>query len=147
MNLIEKLKNAPKGTKLYSPIFGEVEFEKIVDDCIFVVIKDEDESSYRYGYGFYSDGKYNHNGECVLFPSKENRDWNNFSILEKGHRVMCSDPGTGWILGEYINNNTVHIRYYSDGTRMLYSFKYIVPIENFDFNAESLDDNISRSII
>jgi hypothetical protein len=28
MNLIEKLKNAPKGTKLYTSIFGEVKFEK-----------------------------------------------------------------------------------------------------------------------
>lgn len=146
MNLIEKLKNAPKGTKLYSLIFGEVKFEKIVDDCIFVVVKNKD-GSCKSRYSFYSDGKYNHNGECVLFPSKENRDWNKFSILEKGHRVMCSDSYNGWRLGEYVDNNTINAGYYSDGTRMLYRFKYIVPIENFNFNAENLDDNRKYSMV
>ena len=29
LNLVEILKDCPKGTKLYSPIFGEVELDKI----------------------------------------------------------------------------------------------------------------------
>ena len=29
INVAEKLKNCPKGTKLYSPLFGEVEFLRI----------------------------------------------------------------------------------------------------------------------
>ena len=29
LNLVEILKDCPEGTKLYSPVFGEVEFESI----------------------------------------------------------------------------------------------------------------------
>ena len=32
LNLVEILKDCPKGTKLYSPIFGEVKFEEINDN-------------------------------------------------------------------------------------------------------------------
>lgn len=144
MNLIEKLKNAPKGTKLYTSIFGEVEFEKIVDNRISVILKSE---TTLCRFVFSADGKYSDAGECVLFPSKENRDWNKFSILEKGHRVMCSDSYNGWRLGEYVDGNTINAGYYSDGTRMLYRFKYIVPIENFNFNAKNLDDNRKYSMV
>ena len=76
LNLLEILKDCPKGTKLYSPIFGEVELDKIdihSDPPIRVLCK--------YGKdGFSKDGRIcpAYNGECVLFPSKEQRDWSKF---------------------------------------------------------------------
>ena len=76
LNLVEILKDCPKGTKLYSPIFGEVELDKIYihsDPPIRVLCK--------YGKdGFSKDGRIcpAYNGECVLFPSKEQRDWSKF---------------------------------------------------------------------
>ena len=76
LNLVEILKDCPKGTKLYSPIFGEVELDKIdihSDPPIRVLCK--------YGKdGFSKDGRIcpAYNGECVLFPSKEQRDWSKF---------------------------------------------------------------------
>ena len=78
LNLIEILKDCPKGTKLYSPIFGEVELDKIdihSDPPIRVLCK--------YGKdGFSKDGRIcpAYNGECVLFPSKEQRDWSKFNV-------------------------------------------------------------------
>lgn len=36
MNIAEILKNVPKGTKLYSPAFGEVIFKKVIGDNILV---------------------------------------------------------------------------------------------------------------
>ena len=78
LNLVEILKDCPKGTKLYSPIFGEVELDKIdihSDHPIRVLCK--------YGKdGFSKDGRIcpAYNGECVLFPSKEQRDWSKFKI-------------------------------------------------------------------
>ena len=75
MNIAEILKNVPKGTKLYSPAFGDVIFEEIRQDYIRVRtnnIKRE----------FYSDGRYYANGECMLFPSRENRDWATFSKFD-----------------------------------------------------------------
>ena len=75
MNIAEILKNVPKGTKLYSPIFGDVIFEDIRHDFIRVrnnlIIRD-----------FHPDGRYYANGECMLFPSRENRDWNTFKKFD-----------------------------------------------------------------
>ena len=83
MNIAEKLENAPKGTKLYSPIFGEVELYEV--NSIFIDVKHDDLIA-----KFYSDGKYTKNGECMLFPSRENRDWDNFYIcpFKKGDFIV-----------------------------------------------------------
>lgn len=34
MNIAEILKDAPKGTKLFSPLFGEVKLESVSDDLL-----------------------------------------------------------------------------------------------------------------
>lgn len=77
INLCEILKDCPKGTKLYSPVIGEVIFEDINYN-----------SSYPIGVSnafenleLTKDGKYLNepDGECILFPSKDQRDWSKFS--------------------------------------------------------------------
>lgn len=75
-NIAEILKNCPKGTKLYSSIFGEVELDEVTDS-IFVR-----HALNKTLIAFYTDGKYHSNGECILFPSKENRDWNKFKAFK-----------------------------------------------------------------
>ncbi len=47
MNIAEILKNAPKGTKLYSPLFGEVKLESVSDDIIEVRIEGEVSTFYK----------------------------------------------------------------------------------------------------
>lgn len=73
MNIAEILKNCPAGTKLYSPIFGETTLIYVNNN----VIKCNTSDGCRI---FYSEGKYSQDGECVLFPSKEQRDWSKFQI-------------------------------------------------------------------
>ena len=73
INIAEILKDCPKGTKLYSPICGECRLIKIYDGLGFDVINDTDDV-----FNFSYDGRYNLNGECCIFPSKDNRDWNTF---------------------------------------------------------------------
>jgi hypothetical protein len=46
MSLIEILKNCPKGMKLYSPIFGEVEFKEISVVTGDIVCKFDDPDPY-----------------------------------------------------------------------------------------------------
>ena len=81
LNLIEILKDCPQGTKLYSTVFGDVEFDRIdtiLSHPIVVRIgRIEDDHTET----FAADGRlYSyHNGECVLFPSKEQRDWSKFN--------------------------------------------------------------------
>lgn len=76
LNLVEILKNCPKGTKLYSTLFGEVEVVKININSNYPIV-----TQCNCGFERYTkDGKilYGCNGECVLFPSKEQRDWSKF---------------------------------------------------------------------
>ena len=77
LNLVEILKNCPKGTKLYSPIFGEVEFECVNNSCGTIMYKTNTGRIFDVTY----EGKFFTNyydGECTLFPSKDQRDWSKF---------------------------------------------------------------------
>lgn len=89
LNLREILKNCPKGTKLYSTIYGEVEFVKIDDhdDEYPIIIKIDKDNS----LAITQDGRLtiDYDGECALFPSKKQRDWNRFKIKKD-----CFNPET-----------------------------------------------------
>lgn len=77
LNLVEILKDCPEGTKLYSPVLGEVDFDKISDDDTSFPIR----VRVKYGmYTFSSQGRFCNieQGECLLFPSREQRDWSKF---------------------------------------------------------------------
>ena len=71
LNLSKILKDCPKGMLLWSPFLGEIEFIRVKNDVIYVD---------RVGieFAFFSDGKYDREGECMLFPSKDQRDWSKF---------------------------------------------------------------------
>ena len=76
LNLVEILKDCPKGTKLYSTTYGEVEVVKVNIDSNYPIVTQCNCGSERYT----KDGKvlYGCNGECILFPSKDQRDWSKF---------------------------------------------------------------------
>ena len=78
LNLVEILKDCHEGTKLYSPVFGEVEFESINDIIRPIVVTTNTGNAEC----FTADGKMYtyYNGECLLFPSKEQRDWSKFNV-------------------------------------------------------------------
>ena len=81
LNLAEILKDCPKGTKLYSTMYGEVEFLGIGSH-----INPLYKIDFRAENGVFSsvtaDGKYfdDLNGECTLFPSRDQRDWSKFKV-------------------------------------------------------------------
>ena len=78
IDLTKILKNCPKGTKLYSTVHGEVTFEELIEDDVFPI-----NVMYKGGgiEGFTAEGKLEiyYDGECTLFPSKEQRDWSKFA--------------------------------------------------------------------
>ena len=79
LNLVEILKDCPSGTKLYSTIHGEVELDHIEYNDkypIVIVIKDLNNREC-----FTAEGKFftKYDGECILFPSKGQRDWSKFN--------------------------------------------------------------------
>lgn len=81
LNLVEILKDCPKGTKLYSPIFGDVELVNVhlnQDGNYPIEVKLSDNAL----DSFTKDGRIftEYDGECTLFPSKDQRDWSKFEI-------------------------------------------------------------------
>ena len=87
LNLVEILKDCPEGTKLYSPIIGEVEFKRI-KYCEYPIVTCSKNGNRI--LSFTKDGLFFSEGECImLFPSKEQRDWSKFNV--KKHRF---DPKT-----------------------------------------------------
>lgn len=107
INLCEILKDCPKGTKFYSTIFGDVEFVCITDIGGYsIVLKARDD----YKVCVDSKGIYLgiYNGECILFPSREQQDWSKFKApwrkkerfdpktLKEFDKVLVKDDGD-WI--------------------------------------------------
>lgn len=79
IDLTKILKYCPKGTKLYSTIFGEVTFISSnvgFSYPIIVRINDNLEESFTSEGKLFNDYK---DAECVLFPSKDQRDWYKFT--------------------------------------------------------------------
>ena len=98
MNIAELLKICPKGTKLYSPLCGEVTLESVClgEDCQIYVSSD-----ISGGLDFTKDGKYFYadDAECLLFPSKDNRDWSTFvppSPFKPFDKVVVKNTGDVW---------------------------------------------------
>lgn len=103
-NLVSILKHCPEGTKLYSPIFGEVTFtrisisnnilgkaKKINGDIISVAFT-------RFGRSYCEFPS----AECVLFPSKDQRDWDKFRIpTKKGDVIMFNGMFPCLVTGDY----------------------------------------------
>ena len=84
MSLAKILKNCPEGMKLYSPIYGEVEFKEISVITGSIGCKIDGGSTIY----FHSNGTYYTGGECMLFPSKEQRYWDDFMIPFKNGDVI-----------------------------------------------------------
>jgi len=74
INIAKLLKDTPRGTHLYSPICGECELVEVEKHNIIQVLKGSEK------YSFFEDGKKWNEGECLLFPSKDVRDWGCFNV-------------------------------------------------------------------
>ena len=80
LNLVEILKDCPEGTKLYSPIYEDVELVEVLrneEETYPIEIKISDYSTDRLSKDGRIDVEFG--GECMLFPSKEQRDWSKFN--------------------------------------------------------------------
>lgn len=130
INIAEILKDCPKGMKLYSPIFGEVYLDKIRPHLAIVVTIDKEQRDFK--EEFLYDGRYGMNGECMIFPSKDQRDWSKFHRPFKDGDILAYDnrfaPATVFIYRYYDNHwNTSYFvgvsgltgKFYKDATGAL----------------------------
>ena len=122
IDLTKILKNCPKGFKLYSIVHGEVTFSAIENGRYPICVLTDNNNSPAY---YSSNGKiYVTRGECILFPSKDQRDWSKFTTpwykkerfdpktLKPFDRVIVYGKNEGWFcsifshigVGEYPYN-------------------------------------------
>ena len=86
IDLTKILENCQKGTKLYSTVHGEVRFDHIEIDSEYPIrIRPFSKKGRYYNilltkYGTLLNGY--PNGECILFPSKKQRDWSKFKVVK-----------------------------------------------------------------
>lgn len=102
MNVSEILKRCPKGTELYSTVFGDVYFQRVLDKYLIEVT-----SNCGVVHQFFPNGSYSLQGECVLFPSKKQRDWSKFRLSVKNGDIMMLENGTRpFIFRKYLKYST-----------------------------------------
>ena len=141
MNIAEILRYCPKGTKLYCTLCGNAELGEITNIGTIVIRKVAGTISTSYTLDY--EGRYSHSGECVLFPSKDQRDWSKFTApwykkdrfdpktLKAFDRVIVYGKNEGWFCsifshigeGEYPYNtasgNYAWCILYNDDTKHL----------------------------
>lgn len=104
LNIAEILKNKPRGTKLYSMIHGKCSSEAVTDEIFkinfctskFGLTQSGECTLIKFGNMY--DG-----GECIIFPSKEMRDWSKFQ-WEKGDILISNDGGTEVIFDKWYDD-------------------------------------------
>lgn len=116
INIAEILRDMPKGTKLYSPLFGEVKFEEVVSDNTFPIkvlskVPNSPIGSFTKNGFYYGDIE---DAEAMLLPSREMRDWS--KLFKRGDVLVDGDLETavvfdGWANDDYTKFNTT-IDYY-----------------------------------
>lgn len=146
LNIAEILKDKPQGTKLYSSACGKCTLEE-ADDKSFKI------SFYNSKFGFmnggegYLDkyGKLYDEGECVVFPSREMRDWSkfawkkgdvlhcgvdNFCIFEKWYNEDYTEFGAKFVTPNYSGNTFKTEKWYKETNEAVIK-QYISNIEEF----------------
>ena len=136
LDLTKILKNCPKGTKFYSPVWGKVSFYKIHEEELYT-IEISTINGYKYltkeGYYINVDG-----AECILFPSKDQRDWSKFTAPWIKKKKKRFDPKTLKPFDRVLVRNSKtekwrceHFSYINEGNECPYvtffSCKFCVP--------------------
>ena len=102
INIVEILKKYPEGISLYSSVFGACVYRGNCDNCIEVVTNN---CYYFNEKGHYiTNGVKSENGECLLFPSNEMRDWSKFA-WKRGDILVSNDGKSHVIFNKWDSDN------------------------------------------
>lgn len=139
LNLLEKLKNVPAGTRFFSTIYGDVVFAGINHynlDCP-IRYKPLCDIGENFTYGLNSRGTYLDgypDAECTLFPSKDQRDWSEFEynpIVIGTPCMVCQSFIGGWNLRYYAGDGQCYDEQKMEGKAV--DWDIIIPVYEFDF--------------
>ena len=161
LNLVKILKDCPKSTKLYSTMFGEVEYENIDEDVEYPITFKTNKGTPT---SVTSDGKYfrYYDGECTLFPSKEQHDWSKFTssrcnIEKQDEQILSQANERAWLylvsdvltwkdgIGQYLDDPRVQElakKLYSKYAQKLYKPQVLSDNSNIEKNEQKSSGEI-----
>ena len=137
INLCEILKDCPEGTEFYHTVYGRVYFDYIdLNRSYPIRLSFSQEISDDVGVTSKGLINNNHNGECLLFPSKDQRDWSKFTA--PWYKNEKFDPKTLKPFDRVLVRNSKiekwrceHFSYFNEGNECPYvtfiSYKFCVP--------------------
>lgn len=128
INIAKILKNVPIGTKLYSPLFGNVYLTYIGE--MFITVRHHSTTA-----NFHHNGRlYNYEGtEPMLFPSREMRDWSKFS-WKKGDVLVSNDGSTEVIFDRWYDDTYTSFyckHYLKNENKIVYYEEFICTTERY----------------
>lgn len=148
LNIAEILKNKPRGTKLYSMIHGKCSSEAVTDEIFkinfctskFGLTQSGECTLIKFGNMY--DG-----GECIIFPSKEMRDWSRFQ-WEKGDVLISNDGGTEVIFDKWYDDTytSFYCKHYlnsEDKNKIVYYEEFLCTTERYSLE----DKDIAQTYI
>ena len=93
IDLTQILEGCPKGTKFYSSVLGEVELLEIKEGYPYPIVLRCFNGDKMY---ITVEGRLfpTYDGECILFPSKDQRDWSKFERFWDKPKVEKFDVNT-----------------------------------------------------
>ena len=140
------LKDCPSGTPLFSPVYGEVKLKIAMDENMYnypIIVEADDGNEValdKYGRLYIRDG-----AECMLFPSRDCRDWSQFvppmpepkpkpkHIFQPFDKVLVRNSDNEWRIGffDFEGGDIEHHHYYVIGS--VYGFDQCLPYEGNEY--------------
>lgn len=141
INIADILKDKPVGFKFYSNTFGYISFNGVHKDKVYFFSEDTNAHSVK------PNGKMYDGGECIIFPSKEMRDWDKFS-WKKGDVLVSNDGGTEvifdkWYDDTYTNFYGRHYLNSEDKNNVKYNETFLCTTERYAFE----DKNAAKTYL
>ena len=112
ISLIQILKDCPKGTRLYTPLAGKVYLVDIKDKNEYqITVEDKyfKELTFDYKGRCFTEFK---DGECLLFPAIDQRDWSKFKVKKPKFDPKTLQPFTK-VLARNFNDQIWHADLFS----------------------------------
>lgn len=129
INIAEILKDKPKGTKLWTDMFGSVTLYVVTVACDAFQVKHHNKEPW-----FDKDGKLYKEGVLCIYPSKSMRDWEKFTW--KKDDVLVNSSGFKLFFDRWANDD--YTRFFGKVNLLENSFSY----ETEKYTLASKDENL-----
>ena len=130
INIAEILENKSQGTKLYSLTYGDCFYQEYTGDF---GIECQSQNGVQFNIDEY--GKYCIDGECIIFPSKDMRDWSKFAW--KRGDVLLNSSGFKLFFDRWANDD--YTRFFGKVNLLEDSFSYETEKYTLASKEETLD--------